>query len=215
MWLQTATPGATQTTHLLVQCYRPSCLALLQTIPICYKITLAEGSSILDTGVKIAVQAINLSTPQHGFIAKASISRPEQLGPLAVLYFLSSSLAGVGVSLSEREPHSVSAKGAGCPGSGPTRPVAARCAEDKLDWMYFSSNLCANSADWGLRWQRAAERIIRSSWNKVGSRNTFFFLNSPDEPNHITENIAKLLMEMWNTMSDWHFHILKAQHVRF
>lgn len=101
MWLQTTTPGATQTTHLLVQCHRPSCLALLQTIPICYKITLAEGSSILDTGVEIAVQAINLSTLKHGFIAKASVSRPERLGPLAVLYFLSSSLAGVGVSLSE------------------------------------------------------------------------------------------------------------------
>lgn len=45
----------------------------LETMPICCKITLTEDSSILDTGVEIAVQAINLSTLQHGFMAKAFV----------------------------------------------------------------------------------------------------------------------------------------------
>jgi len=40
---------------------------------ICSEMTLAEGFSILDTGEDLAVQAINLSTLKHGFIAEAFV----------------------------------------------------------------------------------------------------------------------------------------------
>lgn len=50
---------------------------------------------------------------------------------LAVLYFLSSSLAGVGVSLSQK--CSWYLQRAKCQGSGSTGPLTAHCAEDKLN----------------------------------------------------------------------------------
>lgn len=120
----------------------------LKTIPICCKITLTEGSSILDTGEEIAVQAINLSTLQHGFIAKAFVSgwSSQPIGCIVFLVIFSRRCRSVLV----REPQSGSAEGK-VPGLGAKGATGSslcrRQTEQEAEKTNSSSNICASIID--------------------------------------------------------------------
>lgn len=120
----------------------------LETIPICCKITLTEGSFILDTSKEIAVQAINLSTLQHGFIAKAYISgwSSQPIGCNVFLVIFSRRCRSVLV----RELQSGSAKGRvpGLRAKGATgSSLCWRQTEHNVEKKNSSSNICARTID--------------------------------------------------------------------
>lgn len=102
-----------------------------ETIPICCKITLREGSSVLDTGEEIAVQAINLSTLQHGFIAKAFVLGWSRHPIGCIVFLVICSRRCRSVLVRELQSGSAEGKVPGLRAKGAL--LAARCAEDKLN----------------------------------------------------------------------------------
>lgn len=136
--------------------------AHLQTIPICSEITLAEGLLCIRQWRGDSVQAINLSTLQHGFIAQAFVSGRSSRAdwPYCISCHLPPRRCR---SVLVREPHSVRPLRAERPGlRANERPVAAAgAAKDKPNWMCFSS-ISPQIVRAGRVWeQRRAARSVR------------------------------------------------------
>lgn len=131
MYTQTAGLGITQNKDRSFNMSSVTLLSALclETKPICCKIILTQNFLYKTLARRQQYRQLTYQ-PCNMDLQLRHSCRVEADSLLAVLYFLSSSLTGVGVSLSESCSRDL--QRAKCQGSGPMGALAAHCAEDKL-----------------------------------------------------------------------------------